>query len=155
MDFTPPSMEVENTYLVPTGSPIRTTADANRPGFRIAVPSRSAPDLFLSSRLQQAALVRGETEAAAFELLRSGQVDAFAANRNSFATFTAGLEGYRALDDYFLAVPMAIAVPKGRANALATVSAFLEEVKASGEVQRAIERANLRGVRVTPASATQ
>jgi polar amino acid transport system substrate-binding protein len=155
MDFTPPYMEVENTYLVPTGSPIRTTADADRPGVRIAVPSRSAPDLFLSNRLQQAALVRGETEAAAFELLRAGQADAFAANRNSFATFTAGLEGYRALDDYFLTVPMAIAVPKGRANALATVNAFLEEVKASGEVQRAIERANLRGVRVTPAAATQ
>jgi polar amino acid transport system substrate-binding protein len=146
---------VEDTYLVPTGSPIHTTADADRPGIRIAVPSRSAPDVFLSSRLKQASLVRGDTEAATFELLRTGQADAFAATRNSFATFTAGLNGYRALDDYFLAVPMAIAVPKGRANALATVSAFLEEVKASGDVQRAIERANLRGVRVTPTSATK
>ena len=144
MDFTPPYMEVEDTYLVPTASPIRT-----------AVPSRSAPDVFLSSRLKQAALVRGETEAAAFELLRTGQAEAFAANRNSFATFTAGLTGYRALDDYFLAVPMAIAVPKGHANALATVSAFLEEAKASGDVPRAIERAHLLGVRVTPASATK
>lgn len=155
MDFTPPYMEVEDTYLVPTASPLRTTADADRPGIRIAVPSRSAPDIFLSRKLQQALLVRGETEAAAFELLRSGQADAFAANRNSFATFTAGLEGYRALDGYFLAVPMAIAVPKGRANALATVSAFLEEAKVAGDVQRAIERANLRGVRVTPAAAVK
>ncbi len=98
LDFTPPYMEVEDTYLVPTDSPIHTAADADRPGIRIAVPSRSAPDLFLSSRLKQASLVRGETEAAAFELLRTGQADAFAANRNSFATFTAGLNGYRALD---------------------------------------------------------
>ena len=50
---------------------------------------------------------------------------------------------------------MAIAVPKGRTHALATVSAFLEEAKASGDVQRAIERAHLLGVRVTPASATK
>jgi len=140
---------------VPTGSPIHTTADADRPGIRIAVPSRSAPDVFLSSRPKQASLVRGDTEAAAFEPLRTGQAEAFAANRNSFATFTAGLAGYRALDDYFLAVPMAIAVPKGRANALATVSTLLEEAKASGDMQRAIERANLRGVRVTPASAAK
>jgi polar amino acid transport system substrate-binding protein len=153
MDFTPTYMEVEDTYLVPTGSPIRTTADADRPGLRIAVPSRSAPDVFLSKTLKQASLVRGETTAAAFELLRSGQADAFAADRNSFATVTAGLDGYRALDDYFLAVPMAIAVPKGQANALATVSAFLEEAKAAGDVQRAIERAHLRGVRVAPAAA--
>ena len=155
MDFTPPYMEVEDTYLVPTGSPIHTTADADRPGIRIAVPRRSAPDVFLSSRLQQASLVRGDTEAAAFELLRSGQADAFAANRNSFATFTAGLAGYRALDDYFLAVPMALAVPKGRANALAAVSVLLEEAKAAGDVQRAIERAHLLGVRVVPAAATK
>jgi polar amino acid transport system substrate-binding protein len=140
MDFTPPYMEVEDTYLVPTGSPIRTTTDADRPGIRIAVPSRSAPDVFLSSRLTQASLVRGETEAAAFELLRAGHADAFAANRNSFATFTAGLDGYRALDDSFLAVPMAIAVPKGRAHALTMVRAFLEEAKAAGDVQRAIAR---------------
>jgi polar amino acid transport system substrate-binding protein len=155
MDFTPTYMEVEDTYLVPTDSPIHTTADADRPGIRIAVPSRSAPDVFLSSRLQQALLVRGDTEAAALELLRTGQADAFAANRNSFATFTAGLAGYRALDDYFLAVPMAISVPKGRANALATVSAFLEEAKVAGDVQRAIEQAHLGGVWVTPAAAAK
>jgi polar amino acid transport system substrate-binding protein len=155
LDFTTTYMEVEGTYLVPTGSPIHNTAEADRPGIRIAVPNRSAPDVFLSGRLQQASLVRGETEAAAFELLRTGQADAFAANRNSFATFTAGLGGYRALDDYFLAVPMAIAVPKGRANALATVSVFLEETKASGDVQRAIERAHLDGVRVAPAAAAK
>src|SRR5262249_9101725 len=50
-DFTPPYMEVEIPYLVPTSSPIRTTADADRPGLRIAVPSRSTADLFLSSVL--------------------------------------------------------------------------------------------------------
>src|SRR5262252_333947 len=72
-DFTPPYMEVEITYLVPTGSPIRTTADADRPGLRIAVPSRSTADLFLSSVLKRATLVRGETEAHTFEMLRTGQ----------------------------------------------------------------------------------
>src|SRR5262249_18190737 len=117
MDFTPTYMGVEDRSLVPTGSPIHATADADRPGIRIAVPSRSAPDVFLSSRLKQASLVRGDTEAAAFELLRTGQADAFAANRNSFATFTAGLAGYRALDDYSLTVPMATGVSKERAHA--------------------------------------
>jgi polar amino acid transport system substrate-binding protein len=155
MEFTPIYMEVEDTYLVRTGSPIRTTADADQPTLRIAVLSGSAPDLLLSKTLKQASLIRAETRMAAFELLRFGQVDAFAANRNSFATFTAGLDGYRALDDYFSTVPHAIAVPRGRADALATVTAFLEEAKTSGDVQRAIERAKLPGVRVAPASAAK
>jgi polar amino acid transport system substrate-binding protein len=155
MEFTPIYMQVEDTYLVRTGSPIHTTADADRPNVRIAVLNRSVPDLFLSKTLKQASLIRAETRIAAFELLRSGQADAFAANRNSFAAFTVGLEGYRALDDYFSTVPMAIAVPRGRANALATVSAFLEEAKTSGDVQRAIERAKLLGVRVAPPPAAK
>ena len=155
MEFTPIYMEVEDTYLVRTGSPIHTTADADRPNVRIAVLSRSVPDLFLSKTLKQASLIRGETRMAAFELLRSGQADAFAANRNSFATFTAGLEGYRALDDHFSTVSMAIAVPRGRGDALATVSAFLEEAKTSGGMQRAIDRAKLLGVRVAPAPAAK
>jgi hypothetical protein len=36
-----------------------------------------------------------------------------------------------------------------------TVSAFLEEAKVAGDVQRAIERTNLRGVRVAPASSVK
>ena len=51
--------------------------------------------------------------------------------------------------------PMAIAVPKGRAKALAMVRAWLDEAKAAGDVQRAIERAHLRGVRVAAAAAAK
>src|SRR5262249_53648296 len=143
VDFTPAYMEVEDTYLVPADSPIRAVADADRPGVRIAVPNRSAPDLYLTGALKQATLVRADTEVAAFALLRSGRADAFAANRSSFAAFTAGVPGYRALPDHFLDVPMAVAVRKGRPAALAAVSGLLEELKASGAVQGAIDRAGV------------
>jgi polar amino acid transport system substrate-binding protein len=38
VDFSPPYMQSDFTYLVPAGSPIRNVADADRPGVRIAVP---------------------------------------------------------------------------------------------------------------------
>jgi hypothetical protein len=41
-------------------------------------------------------------------------------------------------------------VPKGQAGRLAYISEFIEEAKASRLVQRAIERAGLRGVQVAP-----
>jgi len=41
-----------------------------------------------------------------------------------------------------------MAIPKGQAGRLACASGFLEEAKKSGLVQRAIDRAGLRGFQV-------
>src|SRR6267378_1712062 len=60
------------------------------------------------------------------------------------------LPGARVLDDRFSAAEMSIALPKGRPAALAYVSEFVEQSKKSGTVQRAIDAAKLRGVRVAP-----
>ena len=52
--------QVDFTYLVPAGSSIRSVADADRPGVRIAVVRNHAIDLALSRILKQAELVRAE-----------------------------------------------------------------------------------------------
>jgi polar amino acid transport system substrate-binding protein len=44
----------------------------------------------------------------------------------------------------------AIAIAPGQAGRLAYINEFVEEAKASGLVQRAIDRAGLRGVQVAP-----
>jgi polar amino acid transport system substrate-binding protein len=54
------------------------------------------------------------------------------------------------LEDRFHAIFSALVVPKGQAGRLAYVSGFIEDAKASGLVQQAIERAGLRGVQVAP-----
>src|SRR5499433_1686100 len=40
--FSPAYVEIEATYLVPAGSPLRTLADVDKPGVRISVTGRSA-----------------------------------------------------------------------------------------------------------------
>src|SRR5580704_17003891 len=45
--FTPAYVEIEATYLVPAGSPLKTVTDVDRAGVRIAVTARSAYDLWL------------------------------------------------------------------------------------------------------------
>src|SRR2546425_4206825 len=52
--FTAAYLEIPVTYLVPAGSPIRTLADVDRPGVRVAVSEKSAYDLFLSRTLKHA-----------------------------------------------------------------------------------------------------
>src|SRR5438477_7194564 len=56
--FSPAYLEIEAGYLVPAGSPIRTIADVDRKGVRIAVAVNSAYDLYLSRSLKDATLVR-------------------------------------------------------------------------------------------------
>src|SRR5262249_34127591 len=57
ISFTAAYVEIEATYLVPPGSPIKSIAEVDRPGVRIAVTARSAYELWLSRNIKQAKLV--------------------------------------------------------------------------------------------------
>jgi polar amino acid transport system substrate-binding protein len=150
-DFSPPFMQSDFTYLVRAGSSIRNVADADQPGVRIAVPRGDASELYLSRTLKRAELVRTESHAAAENLLRTGDADAYAGPRPVALTIGARLPGSRVLEDHFLVIYRAALVPKGHAGRLAYVSEFIEEAKASGLVKQIIERHGLQGVQVAPA----
>ena len=151
VDFAPPHMQVEATYLVPADSSIRSIADADQPGVRIAVARKGVEEIVLSRTIKRAELRGVETISAGFDLLRAGNVDVLAAPRPALLQSSARLPGSRVLEDRFHATFGAMAVPKGQAGRLAYISEFIEEAKASGLVQRAIERAGVRGVQVAPA----
>ena len=148
--FTPPLVLSPFTYLVPAGSSIRSVADADRPGVRIAVVRNHESTLALSRILKQAKLVYAETPDPTFDLLRTGHADAMASPRRGLLEYSTRLPGSRVLEDHYGANLLAMAVPKHQAGRLAYFSEFVEEAKASGLVQRAIERAGQPGIRVAP-----
>jgi polar amino acid transport system substrate-binding protein len=148
--FAPPHMLVPFTYLVPVGSSIRSVADADNPGVRIAVVRNHASTLALSRIMKHAELVGAEIPDAAFDLLRTGHADAFASALPPLLAYSTQLPGSRVLEDRYGANIHAMAVPKGQSGRLAYISEFIEEAKASGLVQRAIERAGQRGIQVAP-----
>ena len=80
LDFAPPHMVVDLTYLVAPGSNIRSVADADQPGVRIAAARGAATALFLERTLKAATVTPAENEPAAFELLRTGYAKALAQN---------------------------------------------------------------------------
>jgi polar amino acid transport system substrate-binding protein len=149
IEFTAPYIEVDNTYLVPVESPIRTVADADRPGVRIAVGLRNATGLFLKRSLKHAELV-GTQGIGAMELLRSGKVDIAAGTRDALLVIQEELGGYRLLEDRFNAVGHSIALPRERASGLPYVNTFVEEIKGSGAVAQAIAQHSIRGISVAP-----
>ena len=153
VDFSPPILQLDYTFLVPAASSIQRIADVDRPGVRIAVVSDHASTLTLSRILKHAQLVYAATPDPTFELLRSGQVDAFASVRGVLLAYSAKLPGSRVLDEHYGANLLGMVVPKGQAARLAYISEFIEQAKASGLVQQAIERAGLPGYKVAPAAA--
>lgn len=150
VDFSPPFMQSDFTYLVQTDSPLRSVAQADQPGIRIAVARGDTSDLRLTRLLKQAELVRTDSIAAAIDLVRTGNANAYAGPRFLLLAEVARQPGVRALDDNFAEILVVAMVPKGNPGRLACVSEFIEEAKASGLVQRVIERAGLRGVQVAP-----
>jgi polar amino acid transport system substrate-binding protein len=140
VDFSPPILQVDYTFLVPGASSIQRIADVDRPGVRIAVVSDHASTLTLSRILKHAQLVYA-----------AGQADAFASVRGVLLAYSAKLPGSRVLDEHYGANLVGMVVPKGQAARLAYISEFIEQAKAAGLVQQAIERAGLPGYQVAPA----
>jgi polar amino acid transport system substrate-binding protein len=153
VDFTEPYVEIEGTYLVPSGSPIRALAEVDRDGVRVGVSGKSAYDLFLSRNLKHAQMVRADSPDAAFELILSAKVDVLAGVRQHLVANAAKLPGSRVFDDRFMAIGQALGIPKGRGDGAKYLREFIEDVKASGFVARVIEKAGVRGVSVPPKSA--
>jgi polar amino acid transport system substrate-binding protein len=61
----------------------------------------------------------------------------------------------RVLDGRFMAIQQALGIPKGRNAGANYLREFIEDLKASGLVMRAMERAGVRGVSVAPKAPIQ
>lgn len=154
ISFTAPYAEIESTYLVPSGSPLKTIADIDRPGVRIAVSAKSAYDLYLTRNLKHAELVRVPGVQASYELFVAKKLDALAGLRPALITYSGQIPGSRVLEGRFSTVGQAIGTPKAREAAAAYLRVFVEEAKASGLVARTIEKNDARGLTVaSPATA--
>ncbi|HSV70690.1 MAG TPA: transporter substrate-binding domain-containing protein [Methylibium sp.] len=151
MDFSAPFMEVEQGFLVRAGVTIATAADVDRSGIRVGVLEGSGADAHLSGSLKTATLVRIKTLGENYALLDSGKADVIAATKQALFDGAASRPGSRVLEGRFLVEPIGIGVPRGRAAAAAEyVGKFVEDVKARGRVQSAIQDAKLRGVVAAP-----
>jgi len=155
VEFAPPHIVVDLTYMVAPGSTIRSVPEADKPGVSIAAAKGAATTLFLERTLKQAKVVQADNEPAAFGLIKDGRAQVYAQNRYMLLGLADGLPGARVLEDRFAAAEMCLVVPKGRGAALAYVSEFVEQSKQSGTVQRALDEAKLRGVSVAPAAAKE
>jgi polar amino acid transport system substrate-binding protein len=140
ISFTAAYAEIEATYLVPAGSPIKSVAEVDQPGKKLAVTARSAYGLWLENNYKKGALVQFDNAADAFKAFDAGGFDAYAGLRPGLIDEQAKRPGSRILDGQFTAVQQAVGTPKKNAAAFEFLKAFVEEAKAKGLVASFIER---------------
>jgi polar amino acid transport system substrate-binding protein len=149
-DFSNPIFQFDYTLVVPPSSSIEKVADADRLGVRIAVVRSHASTNELVRQVKQAEFVYADTPEQAFARMRDGKADVMASTRLVLLEFSAKLTGARVLADRYGANINRMVVPKGKADWLSFVNEFVEDAKASGGVERFIERGGTRGVTVAP-----
>jgi polar amino acid transport system substrate-binding protein len=150
VDFGPNYCLIESTYMVTGISGIATLAEVDRPNVRVVGIANTTTIRAAGRALKTTTISAVTSVEEAVDMLRTGKADAFALSRDSLPPFVAQLPGSRIVDGGFQQTGIAIAVPKNRPSALAYVSGFLEQAKASGIVRRALDKAGLPGEAVAP-----
>ena len=148
--FTPAYLEIEATYLVPAGSPIRDLPQVDRPGVRIAVGDKTAYDMYLRRTLQHAQMCRANGLDASFELFVLEKLDALAGLKPRLVVDQQKLPGSRLLAGCFTSIQQAIGTPLQRGAAAAYLREFVAEIRA-GLVAELIAKHAVHGVSVAPA----
>jgi polar amino acid transport system substrate-binding protein len=142
---------LQSTFLIAQGSKISSVAEANADGVGIGGVANTATFRAAIKATPNATHVEfGRVDAAAQAMLE-GHIVAIALSRESLGGLAGKIPGSHILDDAFLNSSTAVCVPKGRPAALAYVSDFIEEAKASGLVRRALDEMGLISSQVAPA----
>jgi polar amino acid transport system substrate-binding protein len=145
INFTAAYSEIEATYLVPAGSPIRNVAEVDQPGRRVAVTARSAYGLWLENNYKRGELLQFTSADEAIKAFVDQKLDAYAGLRPGLIDVAAKLAGSRILDGQFTAVQQAVGTPKKNAAGFAFLKEFVEEAKKTGLVASLIERHGVQG----------
>lgn len=150
MEYTAPYVIIEGAYLVRQASPLQSNEDVDRPGTRVVVGRGSAYDLFLTRQLKSATLERAPTSPAVTDMFLAQNMEVAAGVKQQLEADAARVGGVRLLPGRFMVIEQAMGVPKGRLAAQTWLSAYIEEMKATGFVSEALKRHAIQGAAVAP-----
>jgi polar amino acid transport system substrate-binding protein len=142
---------LQSTFLVAPGYKMQSVKDADAAGVGVGGVANTATFRAATKSTPKATHIEFKAVDLATAAMNDGKIDAIALSRESLGGLVAKIPGSRILDDAFLNSTTAVCVPKGKPAALAYVSDFIEEAKASGLVRRALDEMGLKSSIVAPA----
>jgi polar amino acid transport system substrate-binding protein len=151
MAQSPPYVVIEGAYLVRENSTLKSNDQVDRPGNRVVVGRGSAYDLYLTRALKQAEIVRTPGSGVVVATLVNLNYEVAAGVKQQLEADAKKTPGVRILPGRFMVINQAMASQRGKEAGARYVREFIEDMKASGFVARALERHNIQGAGVAPA----
>lgn len=153
IEFSAPYVIIEGTYMVPKDSSLKTIADVDKPGVRIAVGPKSAYDLYLTRTIKNATIVRASAGGGRpmIDLFVNDKLEVAAGVRQPLVAYAKDHPDMRVMDGHFMEIQQAMGTPKGRTAGAEYLRAFVEDVKASGFVAEALKRSGQSATVAPPA----
>ncbi len=148
--YTGPYVQIEGAYLVKNESPIRANEEVDREGIRVAVGNKSAYDLFLTRELKKAKIERAPTSPAVVDYFLANKLDVAAGVKQQLEADQKRVAGLRLLPGRFMVINQAMGMARGKEAGAKYLTAFVEEMKASGFVAEALRRHRIEGASVAP-----
>lgn len=144
--FSQTLLSLELGYLVSAASMVKTIADVDQPGIRVGVAAGSTSERTLPKMFGHAIVVPAPNLDLAIAMLQRGELDVFATNKPILFEMSDAMPGSRVLDGRWGVEHIAIAIPKGRGQAMQNLRRFVDDVRSNGVLAEIVDRAGLRGL---------
>lgn len=144
MSFGPIYEVADATYIVKPGSTVTSFASLDQPGVRIAAVNNTTTMRGAIAHLKNAKVTGYQTYDEIFNLLKSGEVDAFALSRDQLNAMAKKIPGTRVLDETFKQTVTAVAVPLNHPLSAAFAAKFMTEATTNGALRKAYDNNGLK-----------
>ncbi len=144
MTFGPIYEVADATYIVKPGSTVTNFASLDQDGVKVAAVNNTTTMRGAIAHLKRARVTGYQTYDEIFNLLKDGEVDAFALSRDQLHAMASKIPGTRVLDETFKQTVTAIAVPLNHPLAAAFAAKFMTEATANGTLRKAYDHNGLK-----------
>ena len=144
MSFGPIYEVADATYIVKPGSTITNFATLDQPGIKVAAVNDTTTMRGAQAHLKHAGVIGYQTYDEIFNVLKNGEVDAFALSRDQLNAMAKKIPGTRVLDETFKKTVTAVAVPLDHPQSLAFVTKFMTEARTNGLLRQAYDNNGLK-----------
>ncbi len=151
MQFTAPYVLIEGSYLVKSDSPLQNNDEVDQAAHRVVVGKGSAYDLYLTRELQHAQIVRAPSSPTVVDVFVAEGHEVAAGVKQQLEADLTRFPGHRLLPGRFMVIQQAMGTFASKGpDAGAALARYVEQQKASGFVQEALQRHGIQGASVAP-----
>jgi polar amino acid transport system substrate-binding protein len=144
MSFGPIYEVADATYIVKPGSSVTDFATLDQAGIKVAAVNNTTTMRGAIAHLKNAKVTGYQTYDEIFNLLKSGEIDAFALSRDQLNAMAKKIPGARVLDETFKQTVTAIAVPLNHPLAAAFAAKFMTDATTNGTLRKAYDDNGLK-----------